>query len=162
MRLLQRHSVLGGSSRKDTQRAVLFTMWTEGCPWQPSAPSVGGPGLIPGPGTKTLHMVQLSPINTPFPTPPAPCQKRNLKMSYLLMGEIQRHPEPNGKVALDGPLLNSLKEKPRLILVKRPRGLPPFLNRRESRLNTRPFLSTEAASAPPGMLKVPKRPQDTH
>ena len=126
-RLLQRHSVLGGSSRKDTQRAVLFTMGTEDVPASPVAPSAGGPGLMPGQGTKILHIVQLSPANTPFPNPHACPLPKKSESVLLTNGRDPSVTQSNpGKVALDGLLLNSLKEKPRNILVKKTQGPPSF------------------------------------
>ena len=76
---------------------------------------------MPGQGTKTLHIVQLSPANTPFPNPPpGPLPKKKSENVLLTDGRDPSVTQSNpGKVALDGLLLNSLKEKPRNILVKK-------------------------------------------
>ena len=92
---------------------------------------------------------------SPTPTP-APCQKRNPKMSYLPMGEIQASPRATpAKLHWMVFCWIAWKRSQETSLSRRPRGLPPFLNRRESGLNTRPFLSTERF-CPPGMLWGPK------
>ena len=82
---------------------------------------------MPGQGTKILHIVQLSPANTPFPNPHACPLPKKSESVLLTNGRDPSVTQSNpGKVALDGLLLNSLKEKPRNILVKKTQGPPSF------------------------------------